>query len=63
MVAAKERAVVFESVTDDADATVLAQRSQRVDRALEAVEGMGLAVHAHLESLVVVVAAGFTSGH
>jgi hypothetical protein len=43
MVAAKECPVLFESVTYDTDAAVLAVQSQRVDRALEAVEGMGLA--------------------
>jgi hypothetical protein len=63
MLTAEERAVLLEPVADDADAAILAGRRQRMDRAFEAVEGMGGAVHAHLERLVVVVAAGFTSGH
>src|SRR5262249_53694903 len=63
MLAAKEGAVLFESVADDADAAVLAGRRQRMDRALEAVEGVGGTVHAHLKRLVVVVSTGFTSGH
>src|SRR5215831_6502316 len=41
MLAAEEGAVLFESVADDADAAVLAGRRQRMDRALEAVEGVG----------------------
>src|SRR5262249_29457899 len=63
MLAAEESAFLFEPMADDVDAAVLAGRRQRVDRALEAVEGVGRAVHAHLEGLVVVVAAGFASGH
>jgi SGNH domain (fused to AT3 domains) len=34
-----------------------------MDRALEAVEGVGGAVHAHLKRLVVIVSAGFAYGH
>jgi len=63
MLAAKEGAVLLEAVPDDADAAVLAGRRQRVDRAFEAVEGVGGAVHGHLKRLVVVVSAGFASGH
>src|SRR5215471_9070794 len=63
MFAAEEGAVLLEAVPDDADATVLAGRRQRMDRALEAVEGVGGAVHGHLKRLVVVVSTGFTSGH
>src|SRR6516225_7859105 len=63
MFAAEEGAVLLEAVPDDADATVLAGWRQRMDRALEAVEGVGGAVHGHLKRLVVVVSTGFTSGH
>src|SRR4029077_16045616 len=63
MLAAEECAVLFQPVTDHADAAVLARRRQRVDRAFETVEGVGGAVHAHLECLVVIVSARFTSGH
>src|SRR3954463_9701982 len=61
--ATEEGAVLFESVTDDADAAVLAGGRQRVDRAFEAVEGVGGAVHAHLKRLVVIVSARLASGH
>jgi len=63
MLAAEERPFLLEPVADDADAAIVAFRRQRMDRAFEAVEGMGGTVHAHLERLVVVVSAGFTSGH
>src|SRR5215831_20368444 len=63
MLAAEEGAVLLESVADDADAAVLAGRRQRMDRALEAVEGVGGTVHADLKRLVVVVSTDFTSGH
>src|SRR5215472_8312252 len=63
MLAAEEGAVLLQAVTDDADAAVLAGRRQRMDRAFEAVEGVGGTVHAHLKCLVVVVSTGFTSGH
>src|SRR5262249_28038094 len=63
MLAAEECAVLLEAVPDDADAAVLAGRRQRMDRALEAVEGVGGAVHGHLKRLVVVVSTSFTSGH
>jgi len=41
VLAAKEGAVLLEPVADDADAAVLAGRRQRMDRAFEAVEGVG----------------------
>src|SRR3977135_140774 len=59
MLAAEERAFLFEPVTDDMNAAIVAGRSQRMDRAFEAVEGVGRAVHAHLKRLVVVISAGF----
>src|SRR5262245_18582421 len=63
VLAAEEGAVLLEPVADDADAAVLAGRRQRMDRAFEAVEGVGGTVHADLKRLVVVVSAGFTSRH
>src|SRR5262249_42827030 len=63
MLAAEEGAVLLEPVADDPDAAVLAGRRQRMDRAFEAVEGVGGTVHADLKCLVVVVSAGFASGH
>src|SRR5262249_19368960 len=55
--------VFLQPVTDDADAAMLTGRRQRVDRAFEAVERVGRAVHLYLKGLVVVVAAGFASRH
>src|SRR6266571_7206900 len=63
MVAAEELAFLFEAVTEDMNAAIVAGWSQRMDRTLEAVEGVGGAVHAHLKRLVVVVSAGFAFGH
>src|SRR6266705_2579061 len=63
MGAAEDRVVLLDAVTDDADAAVIAGRRERMDRAFEAVERMGVSVHRHLERLVVIVAAGFASGH
>src|SRR5688572_26864295 len=63
MLATEIGAVLLEAMTDDTDPTVLAVRRQRMDRAFEAVEGVGRAVHADLEALVVVVSARFASGH
>src|SRR4029077_2415567 len=57
MLAAEENPFLLESVAHDADAASLAFWRQRMDRAFEAVEGMGGTVHAHLERLVVVVSA------
>src|SRR5690606_1081569 len=53
----------LDAVADDAAATMRAGRRHRVDRALEAVEHMGLAAAYHFERLVVVVAANFTGRH
>src|SRR5688572_3720208 len=63
MIAAEILAARLQPVADDADAARGAMRRQSFDRALEAVIGVRLAVHDHLEGLVVVVAAGFASGH
>src|SRR5262245_39831925 len=63
VLAAEGSPFLLEPVAHDADAAILAFRRQRVDRTFEAVEGMGGTVHAHLERLVVIVSAGFTSGH
>src|SRR6266540_1533797 len=63
MLAAEERPALRQPVTDDVDAACRAGRRQRVDGAFEAVEGVTAAVHHHLERFVVIVAAGFASGH
>src|SRR6185295_1775204 len=61
--AAVDRARRLDAVADDAAAAVLATRRQGVDRALEAVEDVGRTLHHHLEGLIVVVSADFTSRH
>jgi hypothetical protein len=63
MLTAEECAFLFEPMTDDMNTAIVAARSQRMDCALKAVEGMGPAVHAHLKRLVIVISAGFASGH
>jgi hypothetical protein len=63
MLAAEECAFLFEAMTDDMNTAIVAGWSQRMDGALKAVEGMGPAVHAHLKCLVIVISAGFASGH
>jgi hypothetical protein len=63
MIAAEERALLLEPVPDDMNAAVVAVRREHIDSALEAVEGIGVAFHNHLERFVVVVAAGFAFGH
>src|SRR5206468_1926185 len=57
MGAAEKCAARFNAVADDFAAAMLAFRSQRVDRALEAIEIAGAAIHVDLKRLVVVVSA------
>jgi hypothetical protein len=61
--AAEDPSISFDSVTDYAAAAVLADRCERVDRALEAVEHVCFAVPTYLERLVVVVAADLAGRH
>jgi len=63
MLAAEECAFLFQPVANDMNTTIVAGRSQRMDRALKAIEGMGRAVHGHLKGLIIVISAGFASGH
>jgi len=60
---AKEGALRLNPVPYDLAAAVLAHRSEPVDGAFEAVEGMGVTGGNHLEGQVIVVAADFTSSH
>jgi hypothetical protein len=55
--------VRFDAVADDAAVAVRANRRQRVDCALETVEGVTLSAHDHFKRLVVVVLANFASRH
>ena len=50
-------------MANDPDSTGRADRRQRMNRAFEAVETVGLPAYDNLKSLVIVIAAGFTSGH
>ena len=59
----KNLAVGFHSMSDDPAAAVGANRRQRVNGTLEAVEDVHAAVKVNLERLVVVVAADFTGCH
>src|SRR5947208_14939032 len=63
MLAAEEGALLLEPVAENADAALVAGWCQRVNGAFETVVGMGHPAHAQLERLVVIVPAGFTSGH
>src|SRR5688572_26939687 len=63
MVAAEHAPVLLQAVPDDPGAAVRAGGCQRLDRAFEAVEGVGLPGHHHLEGLVVIVTAAFASRH
>jgi hypothetical protein len=62
--AAIEVAVGFYTMADYLDITVLAGRSEGVDRALEAVEGMRVPIgRAYLKGLIVLVSADLALGH
>jgi AraC-like DNA-binding protein len=61
--AAEDAAIGLDAVTDHAATAVLAGRRQGVNRALEAVERVGLIAANDLKRLVVLVAANIASGH
>src|SRR5215216_4628945 len=63
MVAAKECALFLKAMADNSDTASRTSRSERVDGALEAVKGMGLAVRDELKGLIVVVSASLTFSH
>jgi hypothetical protein len=58
-----KRFVRLDAMPDDFAPTVIANRRQRMDRALEAVENMLPARRDHLEGEIIVVTANFTLGH
>ena len=60
--AAVEYAARLDARADDTAAAVRTGRGKGVDGAFKAVEDMGLAAHAHLESLVVLVTTHFAGG-
>src|SRR6266576_7303666 len=55
--------VRFDAVADDTTVAVRANRRQRVDCALEAVEGVTLSAHDHFKRLVIFVLANFAYRH
>ena len=55
--------VRFDAMADDTAAAVWANRRQRVDCALEAIEGVTLTAHDDFERLVIVVLANFACRH
>ena len=63
VVTTKERAILLKAVADNSDTACRTGWSERMDRALETVVGMGLPVLGHLECLVVIVSASFAFGH
>jgi hypothetical protein len=58
--AAENPAFFLDTVSDDATAAVRTVRGERMDRALEAVESMGLASDDYFEILVIAIPADFT---
>ena len=55
--------VRFDAVADDTAVAVGANRRQRVDCALETVEGVTLSAHDHFKRLVIIVLANFACRH
>jgi hypothetical protein len=53
----------FDAVADNTAITVRANRRQRVDCALEAIEGVALSAHDHFKRLVIIVLANFACRH
>jgi hypothetical protein len=58
-----EGALCLYPVANDLAPAMLAHRGQFVNRALEAVERVGVTGSDHLEGQVVVISANFTSSH
>ena len=55
--------VRFDAVSDDAAVAMRANRRERVDRALEAIEGVVLPADDYFKGLVISVLANFTCSH
>jgi hypothetical protein len=62
MGATVEDAACLDAMSNDSTAAVGAGGRQRMDGAFKAVEHVRLSAHAHLKSLVVLVATHFTRG-
>jgi hypothetical protein len=63
MDATENLSVRFDAVSDDPAVAMRANRCQRVDRALEAVEGVVLPTDDYFERLVILIFANFTCSH
>ena len=63
MDAAKDLSVRFHAMPDYAAIAVRTNRRQRVDCALEAIEGVTLPGHDHFKRLVIFILANFTCSH
>jgi hypothetical protein len=64
MIAAINRTIAgLQPVAQDSDPAIIASGSQSVDSALQAIEDVALAGHHNLESLVILIAASFTTRH
>jgi hypothetical protein len=61
--ATENLSVRFDAVSDYPAVAVRANRRQRVDRALEAIEGVVLAGNDHFKRLVIVIPANFAFSH
>ena len=60
---AEDFTVRFHTVADDTALAVRANRRQRVDGALEAVESVALSAHDHFKRLVIIIFANFAFRH
>ena len=63
MDAAKDLSIGFHAVADDPAVAVRANRRQRVDCALEAIEGVVLAGDDYFKRLVIFIFANFACSH
>ena len=63
MGAAENLSVRFDAVPDDPAVAVRTNRRQRVDRALEAIEGVTLPANDHFKRLVIFVLTNFACSH
>jgi hypothetical protein len=59
----EDSSVGFDTVADDPAIAMRANRRERVDCALEAIEDVTLSAHDHLKRLVIIVLANFASRH
>ena len=63
MDAAEDLSVGFNAMPDNPAVAVRANRSQRVDRALKAVERVALSTNDHFKRLVIFIFANFACSH